>query len=265
MQTFRENEQEKARTADLLQLLPRGRTSVLDIGARDGHFSRLLTEFFDQVTALDLQTPSFHYARVTKVAGDVTNLRFPDSSFDCVFCTEVLEHVPDLDKACREIVRVSRHEIVIGVPLRQDIRLGRTTCQSCGGINPPWGHVNTFDEARLTRLFGGLQLKKKSFVPNSLAATNALAVKLMDLAGNPWGTYDQQEPCIHCGRGLVPPPRRSFWSRVCSGVAVRLNNAQARIVPTQGSWVHLLFSKDQAASAPLPVSLSRWRNTSRAS
>src|SRR5271157_5252461 len=109
---YRESDQEKARTADLLRLLPRGRRSVLDIGARDGHFSRLLTEYFLEVTALDLQIPRFEIANVTTAEGDVTRLQYSSDSFDCVFCTEVLEHVPEVEQACREIVRVARHEVL---------------------------------------------------------------------------------------------------------------------------------------------------------
>jgi hypothetical protein len=46
---YRNSEWEKSRTADLMRLLPRGRTSVLDIGARDGFFAQLLTEYFENV------------------------------------------------------------------------------------------------------------------------------------------------------------------------------------------------------------------------
>ena len=55
--TYRTSELERARTADLLRIVPKDRRSVLDIGARDGFFSALLREHFDQVTALDLRMP----------------------------------------------------------------------------------------------------------------------------------------------------------------------------------------------------------------
>ena len=244
IQEYRESEPEKARTADLLRLLPRGRSSVLDIGARDGHFSKLLTEYFDFVTGLDLEKPPFEYPHVTTVAGDVTKLQFPDSSFDCVFCAEVLEHISDVERACREIARVARHEIVIGVPYRQDTRVGRTTCQKCGRRNPPWAHVNTFDERRLIKLFPQLELKAKSLVASAKSATNPVSTILMDLAGNPWGTYEQEEPCIYCGAKLVAPVhRRSILSRICSGLAIRMNMAQSLVTPTHGNWIHVVFSK----------------------
>jgi SAM-dependent methyltransferase len=244
LEQYRQSEQELARSADLLRLLPRGRSSVLDIGARDGYFSRLLTEHFEEVTALDLEKPGFNIPRVTTVAGDVTRLRFPDSSFDCVFCAEVLEHIPALEKACRELTRVARHEIVIGVPYRQDTRVGRTTCRKCGKVNPPWAHVNTFDEARLRRLFPGLGLRATSFVGTDDSVTNPFSTMLMDWAGNPWGSYDQDEPCIHCGAALVAPNGRSAISRACSGIAVRLNRLQASMSRPHANWIHVVFVKN---------------------
>jgi len=244
LEQYRQSEKEQARTADLLRLVPRGRKSVLDIGARDGHFSRLLTDYFEEVTALDLEKPAFEFPRVKTVAGDITQLQFSDDSFDCVFCAEVLEHIPALEQACRELVRVARHEIVIGVPYRQDTRVGRTTCSQCGKVNPPWAHVNTFDEAKLRKLFPRLALRSTSFVGTNNEVTNPLSTMLMDWAGNPWGTYDQDEPCIHCGAALVAPNGRSALSRVFAGVAIRLSRLQESLTRPHGNWIHAVFVKN---------------------
>ena len=241
---YRESALERTRSQDLLQLLPRGRYSVLDVGAGDGYFSRLLTGYFQQVTALDLEEPSFTFPRVTTLAGDVTRLAFPDASFDCVFCAEVLEHVPDLERACRELIRVARHEIVVGVPFRQDTRSSRSRCSCCGKVNPPWGHVNTFDERRLELLFSGLTVTAISFVGCNKQVTNILSAMLMDMAGNPWGTYQQEEPCIHCGATLMPPAEpRPYFSRVCSGIAARLDLLQMSFTPAHANWIHVVFAK----------------------
>lgn len=241
---------EKARTEDLLRIIPRGRRSVLDIGARDGHFSCLLTQYFAEVTALDLEPPAWRFPGVTTVAGDVTHLAFPDAAFDCVFCTEVLEHIAGLELACREIVRVARREIVIGVPFQQDIRLGRTTCLACGKTNPPWGHINSFTEQRLFSCFPALSVVSRSFVGLHKQATNAISARLMDWAGNPWGSYGQEEPCIHCGAILTPPPQRSAGSRLCSAAAACLNRAQSAFTRPLPVWIHVLFALPDR-SAPL--------------
>src|SRR5690242_3637825 len=118
MGEYRRSPSEQARLRGLMDIVPKGRNSILDIGARDGHVSRLLTEHFQSVTALDLVRPTFNIDGVMTVQGDVTNLEFPDKSFDVVLCAEVLEHIPAplLSAACFEILRVARHEAVIGVP-----------------------------------------------------------------------------------------------------------------------------------------------------
>jgi SAM-dependent methyltransferase len=243
IESYRASDSEKARTGDLIRLLPNGRKSVLDVGARDGHFSRLLTQHFPEVTALDLEMPCFKIPGVTNAAGDVTDLQFAANSFDCVFCTEVLEHVRNVKKACGEIIRVAKHEIIIGVPFKQDTRMGRTTCHSCGKPNPPWGHVNTFDEQRLLSLFPGLPVISKSFVGSTKEATNAFSAFLMDLAGNPWGTYEQEEACIHCGGKLGYPGQRRAWQKASSAVAVRINKIQGAFARPHGTWIHAVLLK----------------------
>jgi SAM-dependent methyltransferase len=244
LEKYRATELEKARTADLLRILPRGRSTVLDLGAREGFFSRLLTEHFDAVTALDLVKPGFDYPRVVTVSGDITKLDFPDNAFDCIFCTEVLEHIPDIEQASREIVRVARHEIVIGVPFEQDIRVGRTTCSQCGKVSPPWGHVHSLNEKRLLRLFAGCTLISKSFVGVGRDATNWLSTALMDWSGNPWGAYDEDTPCPYCGAGLRKPEEpRPLGAKICSALAHRINRVQALWTRPHGNWIHLVFSK----------------------
>lgn len=234
---------EQEREWDLLRLLPRGRRSVLDIGARDGHFSRLLLNSFRHVTAIDLITPTFSFPNVRTMQGDVRQLKFPDSSFDCVFCTEVLEHVSEVEQASAEIARVVKHEVIVGVPYRQDIRCGRTRCWQCGNSNPPWGHVNSFDEARLCQLFPSLHLSRTSYVGTRKEQTNWLSEWLMDLAGNPWGTYEQDELCVHCGTKLVAPKKRSVVQKLCGRVAIRLRTAQNLFAKPRPSWIHMVFTK----------------------
>jgi SAM-dependent methyltransferase len=243
LEQYRGAVDEQARTADLMRILPKGRHSVLDIGARDGHFSRLLAVRFTEVVALDLKKPDFEFDRVVTVAGDVTKLDFADDSFDCVFCAEVLEHIRDLHAACKEIVRVARHEIIIGVPFKQDTRVGRTTCRSCGRVNPPWGHVNAFDEKRLSGLFEGLRIVSKSFVGSTNESTNWLSTVLMDVSGNPWGKYYQDEPCIRCSAKMAKAPERQIWQKGCSAIAYSINRVQALWAKPHGNWIHLVFSK----------------------
>jgi Methyltransferase domain len=219
--------------------------SALDVGARDGYVSVRLAQSFDQVTALDLEQPTFQSARVQTVAGDATALQFADASFDCVLCAEVLEHVPadKLAAACRELARVTRDRLIIGVPYREDRRAGKTRCAACKRVNPPWGHVNSFDEARLRVLFPTLRWAKSEFVGSGARRTNPLSSALMTIAGNPYGTYVQDEPCIYCGAQLDGPPHLAFLPRATARVAISLDNLLAPLTARFANWIHVRFER----------------------
>lgn len=235
-----------ARIEDLMAIIPRGRSSVLDVGARDGYISGLLRQFFPSVTALDLNKPTFSIERVETLQGDATNLQFPPKSFDVIVCAEVLEHVPDVERACSELMRVARYEIVIGVPYRQDTRVGRLTCSRCGRINPPYGHVNSFTEQRLASLFSGWTMAIKHLVGPPSPRTNGLSTWLRDRASNPWGDYRQQEPCIYCGSRFEPPQRSVPLRKVYMGGALALDKLQQILVRPDPYWIHTVLRQSQS-------------------
>ncbi len=242
-------EKEKARASDLMALLPDdSRGAVLDIGAGDGWLSLMLAERFDKVTVLDLKKPSIEHPRIQCVKGDATNLDFGKDEFDLVFCVEVIEHIPpkQLIKACFELERVAKKYILIGVPFRQDIRVGRTKCSTCGKRNPPWGHVNSFDEHRLKQLFSLCDAQEISFVGEDKECTNALSEFLMDFAGNPYGAYDQEELCIHCGAKLKEPPQRNILQKIATKLAFYIKNIQQPFYRPHSIWIHILFEKRKA-------------------
>ncbi|MCV2356011.1 class I SAM-dependent methyltransferase [Paucibacter sp. B2R-40] len=242
---YRASSSEQQRTADLLRLMPTGGRYSLDIGARDGHFSLLMADRFERVTALDLTQPNISHPRIQCIKGNAAEMQFPDNAFDFVLCAEVLEHVPTaiLQNVCQEIQRVASHQILIGVPYKQDIRVGRTTCYSCGRSNPPWGHVNSFDEQRIMKLFSSCKVDAISFVGSSTSQTNSLSTKLMDFAGNPYGTYSQEEPCVHCGRSLLPPPRRNPAQLVATKLAFWSCKATKLLAKPRGNWIHVVLRK----------------------
>lgn len=239
---------ERERVADLLDLVPAQARTVLDVGARGGFIARQLADRGLQVTALDLQCPQVDDPRIVCVQGDATQLAYADRSFDAVLCAEVLEHIapPSLQRAAGELARVARAHLIIGVPYRQDLRLWRTRCGACGAVNPPWGHVNSFDESALVALFPGWRLAERHFVGTGEPGTNALSAWLMDLAGNPYGTYVQDEGCIRCGAALTLPGSRAPMQRVYTRLAVLARGVTTRFEAERPNWIHLRFERGDA-------------------
>jgi len=43
---------------------------------------------------------------IAMIQMDITNINLPDEQFDCIICYHVLEHIPDDEKAMRELFRV---------------------------------------------------------------------------------------------------------------------------------------------------------------
>jgi cyclopropane fatty-acyl-phospholipid synthase-like methyltransferase len=236
---------EQLRLERLISLLPKNVTSVLEIGARHGVMTQRLAEIYDQVTALDLKKPLFQIDGVRTVEGDVQRLEFPDNSFDCVICTEVLEHVPDFGAGAKELVRVSNNYILLGVPYRQDTRVGRTTCVHCGNISPPFGHLNSFDEGKIRSLFSGAEISAIEYVSENRERTNIVSSWLQDLGGNPYGTYDQEEACIHCGGKLESPKQLPAIRRLAAALGSRLYRLQYALNRPRPTWILVLFKKRQ--------------------
>ncbi len=197
---------------------------------------------------LDLNKPRIDHPRIDSVQGDASRLAYADNSFDAVLCSEVLEHIPSptLEKVCSELVRVAADAVVIGVPYRQDLRSGETTCMHCGAYNPPWGHVNSFDEARLRALFGSARWVRSSFAWRSTSFTNGASAALLRYAGNPFGTYMQEEACVRCGKPPGSPSQRNLAQKVATRAAFGINSFQRRWISPRPMWIHVLLHKQAA-------------------
>ncbi len=141
---------------------------LLDIGSGRGAFLWPLLDAFPglPVTAVDRLD---HRVRMlqTVAAGGVTHLAareadagalpFVDDQFDVVTALEVLEHIPDVEAAAREIVRVARRHVVVSAPSHAD-------------NNPE--HLHLLSEQDLGRLFQVAGVKRIGFehVHNHLIA-----------------------------------------------------------------------------------------------
>lgn len=83
---------------------------------------------------------------------DITNIPFDDESFDIVICSEVLEHIPEKERAAREIIRVLKtgKSLVVSVPRYFPERI-------CWALSEDYhtekgGHIRIFKRKELLNL-----------------------------------------------------------------------------------------------------------------
>jgi 2-polyprenyl-3-methyl-5-hydroxy-6-metoxy-1,4-benzoquinol methylase len=90
---------------------------------------------------------------------DINKLPFADASFDCIICSEVLEHIPDHKKAIQEFDRILKPQgtLVVSVPRYFTERI-------CWFISHDYyseegGHVRIYKKKQLYRMLTGQGFK----------------------------------------------------------------------------------------------------------
>jgi SAM-dependent methyltransferase len=100
--------------------------------APEPELSRLIQKaaYIDYLSA-DLFAPDIMVKVMVKM--DITDIQYPDNTFDVIYCSHVLEHVPDDRKAIREFFRVLKDGgwAIVQVPIIAD-----TTFEDLTVINP---------------------------------------------------------------------------------------------------------------------------------
>ncbi len=109
--------EQHVRALTVLNLLsPKQGEKILDVGCGNARDIACIVEQGAEVTGIDIsegmvaearvELEKLGYNKVTLEVGDATQLHYADSEFDKVLCSEVIEHIPDADKALSEIYRV---------------------------------------------------------------------------------------------------------------------------------------------------------------
>ncbi len=167
---IRELPDEKTRFRICFRLLQQGFESILDAGCAEGYWLEYLFKRVPAAKCVGIELAANRAERAKSrlpdldvMQGDVTNLPFPDNSFDLVTCMEVLEHVPDWHAVLNELIRVARKTVLITVPYRQ--KLGYEICIHCHKPTPKAGHLHSFDEKSFTEVSTNYPLRFRRIVP----------------------------------------------------------------------------------------------------
>lgn len=125
----------RKRLKNTLSLIPQEKKfeNLLEIGYGSGIFLPTLAQCADKITALDIHPETvavetmlnFYHLRdrVQLVSGDIMNMPFPDSTFDCCVIVSTLENIENSGQAVSEIARVVKPggDIIISFPVENFI------------------------------------------------------------------------------------------------------------------------------------------------
>ena len=121
-------------TINLGYLKLKANDKLLDLGCGEGrhalsaYISKELKVYAVDLSINDLETTKNRFNEffetenkkktLSLAAADAKNLPFQDDEFDSVICSEVLEHIPEIDCAVDEIIRVTKRKgkIAVSVP-----------------------------------------------------------------------------------------------------------------------------------------------------
>jgi glycosyltransferase involved in cell wall biosynthesis/SAM-dependent methyltransferase len=139
--------------ADILSLLPSDISSVLDVGCGDGYITNALPKSL-KVVGIDISQEALRHVQGETRVGSITEIPFPDNSFDLVMANDILEHLSDsdFDNALQELQRVATKYLLITVPLNEQLEANYTKCANCGWIYHINHHVRNFTEQSFQKI-----------------------------------------------------------------------------------------------------------------
>lgn len=153
-------------TVDFHELKLKPGSYVLDAGCGSGRHLRALAKMPDlKIVGIDRSAKdvaaalaglknmpdalSYDYRVET---ADINALPFDDAAFDCVICSEVLEHIPQHEKALSELVRVLKPQghLVVSVPRYFSERICWLISQAYH--NEEGGHIRIYKKRHLRKM-----------------------------------------------------------------------------------------------------------------
>ncbi|MBI2461629.1 MAG: class I SAM-dependent methyltransferase [Candidatus Rokubacteria bacterium] len=135
---------------------------ILEVGCGEGFVLRYLAQRLPAVRLDGLEVDPGALARgrarcpgASFVHGDLMALPFRSGSYDLVLCLEVLEHLPEPDRALQEIRRVSVGGCLLSVPHEPFFRLGNLLRgKNLRRLGDPTDHLQHWSARGFTALCG---------------------------------------------------------------------------------------------------------------
>jgi ubiquinone/menaquinone biosynthesis C-methylase UbiE len=210
----------KTKIPIILDWIPNDVRTILDVGCGNGIITNALAEKYD-VTGTDYSADALEFVKGKKVLASADKLPFEDKSFDLVFSSELLEHLPDelLRDAVDEMKRITKSYIFITVPNNEFLQKDFTKCPKCHTAFHVYGHLQSFKTQRLDDLIGPCY---KRYLVGTFGPLdkkyNKILLTIRQKLANTWFQGNENTICPQCGNTEFPKSRGNLLSKLCNGL-----------------------------------------------
>jgi ubiquinone/menaquinone biosynthesis C-methylase UbiE/uncharacterized protein YbaR (Trm112 family) len=154
-----EHDERRVREA-IISHIPVKQDWVLDVGCGSGWVASHFSKKDKNVVSLDISLTNvqktldlFPFPSHFGVVGDAYSLPFRDSSFDCIICSEVIEHSQYPKQIVSDLIRCLKAggRLIMTTPYKEVLKY--SLCIHCNKPTPHNAHLHSFDEISLKKLF----------------------------------------------------------------------------------------------------------------
>lgn len=222
----------KDKIEKLFPVIPDDVNSILDVGCGDGVISNAFSEKYS-VVSTDRSFNAVKHVNTTKFQSSADLLPVNNNSFDLVFSSEMLEHLPQsiFNSAIEEFKRVSRKYILLTFPNNENIEKHFVKCSECKHIFNKSYHLRTLNLNSIKKLFPQYEILKSFLLGAPVRNYNKLLGKIKHALSpstswipNYWTPDKRRDTmCPNCGNSFDIPYKFHPVAAFCDSINMILS------------------------------------------